>query len=148
MRSIRSFSRARTDGQRGYVLVAAIVLAVLFFGLIQLLLIDSQRELSEARRFKARVMAQVLAENGAELAALGMVERAATEGRAEDAQGTMEGKYNGIVQMGADGVELTRFVITARGKTKGPVQQEANVMLEGEFDKDRRIKINWSRHSQ
>src|SRR5258707_6138860 len=39
--SMRFSSRDRTSSQRGYVLITAIALAVLYFGLMELMLIDS-----------------------------------------------------------------------------------------------------------
>ena len=56
LRSIRSSSRARTS-ERGFALIAAIALSVLYFALMELMLIDSSRELAEARRFRARIVA-------------------------------------------------------------------------------------------
>src|SRR6266545_5727430 len=72
---IRFFSRASISRQRqrGFVLISALVLSVLYFALMELLLIDSSRALNEAQRFRARVVAGALAESGAELAALQMV---------------------------------------------------------------------------
>jgi len=62
LRSIRFFSRGRTTEQRGYVLISAIALAILYFGLMELMLIDSARALRESQRFRARVMAATLAD--------------------------------------------------------------------------------------
>jgi hypothetical protein len=46
LRSIRSSSRARTtEGQKGFALILAIGIAVVFFLLVELMLIDSAREL-------------------------------------------------------------------------------------------------------
>jgi hypothetical protein len=66
--SIKSCNRARTS-ERGIALAIALIVAVLYFGLIELMLYDASRELAEARRFRARIIAVTLAENGAELAA-------------------------------------------------------------------------------
>jgi hypothetical protein len=63
LRSTRSSSRART-AERGFVLGMAMVIAVLYFLLMELLLIDSSRALGEAQRFRSRVVAAALAENG------------------------------------------------------------------------------------
>ena len=56
LRSIRSSSRDRTS-ERGFVLAAAIILAVLYLGLIELLLLDGTRALQEAQRFRSRIVA-------------------------------------------------------------------------------------------
>src|SRR5215213_2449819 len=71
LRSIRSSSRARTS-ERGFALIAALTLALLYFALMELILIDSSRSLAEAQRFRARIMAAAVAEDAAELAALNM----------------------------------------------------------------------------
>src|SRR5258708_13978010 len=70
--SMRFSSRDRTSSQRRYVLITAIALAVLYFGLMELMLIDSSRALREAQRFRSRVVASALAESAAELAAAQM----------------------------------------------------------------------------
>ncbi len=123
MRSIRSSNRARRSDERGYALIAALVLAVLYFGLIELMMIDASRALAEARRFRARAVAQTLAENGAELAAvrLALPDQTASSIRVDDWQGEMAG----TMQKNAGG----QFVIAGTGKTSGlvPVSAEASV---------------------
>ena len=49
-------SRARTTNrsERGIVLVDALVLAVLYFALMELMMVDASRSLQEAQRFRAR----------------------------------------------------------------------------------------------
>ena len=49
MPSIRFFSRGRTESQRGFVLVIALVLAILYFMLMGLVMIDSSRAQTEAQ---------------------------------------------------------------------------------------------------
>src|SRR5260370_11002888 len=84
--SMRSLFRGRTTNQRGYVLISAIALAVLYFGLMELMLIDSSRALREAQRFRSRVVASALAESAAELAAAQMVTRPVANANASDEQ--------------------------------------------------------------
>ncbi|HEX2835669.1 MAG TPA: hypothetical protein VHW00_21830 [Thermoanaerobaculia bacterium] len=131
MRSIRSCSRARSS-EAGYALIAAIVLAVLYFGLVELLMLDSARELAEARRFRARVIAQTLAENGAELAAVEMADpnRSGFSARAEDWQGEMSGHMSKSRCSECPTPEWP-FTIEARGKTKGLMPIETKVALRG-----------------
>jgi hypothetical protein len=123
--SIRSISRARPNSQRGYALIAAIVLTVLYFGLVELMLLDSSRELGEARRFRARIIAQTLAENGAELAAvqLALPERTAASAHAEDWQGEITGEMHKF--------EEGRFEIKGSGTTKGLTPIQAQVQIYG-----------------
>lgn len=121
--STRFFSRARRSSQRGYALISALVLAILYFALIELLLIDSARELAEARRFRARIMAETLAENGAELAALQIVARDNFEGTASDWQGSIRGK---MIKNAAG-----QFDIEAEGRTGGLTESRARVLVRG-----------------
>lgn len=114
----------------------ALVLAVLYFGLIELLLLDSARELSEARRFRARVTAETLAENAAELAALQLVARTATpQFTIETEQGTISGRMTR---------SANDFVIHGEGVTGGITQSTARVELRGRVvDKDVRIQYSY-----
>lgn len=141
MQSISSSRRASTDrqGQRGFALISAVVIAFLYFGLMQLLLVDASRSLHEAQRFRARIVAKTLAENGAELAAINMVSQASGAGTVNDAQGYASGTRT------TDGTG--KFTITAEGLTTGVVKQHATVMLEGTAS-GATIRIEWSRHSQ
>lgn len=116
----------------------ALVLAVLYFGLIELLLLDSARELSEARRFRARITAETLAENAAELAALQIVTRDSTP---QFTLHTDAGIISG--RMTRTGNE---FVIHGEGVTGGITQSTARVELRGRVvDKDVRIQYSYHR---
>ena len=95
--SIRSFNRVRMRDrrhQRGFVLAATLVIAVLYFALMELLLLDATRSLNEAQRFRSHVIASTLAENGAEIAALNMVLSSGASADAQSSQGKMSGKLN------------------------------------------------------
>jgi Tfp pilus assembly protein PilX len=141
LRSIRSSSRARTNrahAQRGFALIAAIVLAILYIGLIELLLVDSARELNEARRFRAKIVAATLAENGAELAAAGLLARNTANVNATDADGTM----TGTMTKDAGG----QFVITGTGASSGLVKTSARVRLEGRVV-GTEVRIQYSMHT-
>lgn len=136
MRSTPSSSRARPSSERGFALVSALVLAVLYFGLIALLLLDSQRELEEARRFRARTVAETLAENAAELAALQIVTKDSTTVNASDWQGTMTGKMN----KGA-----SDFTIEGVGVTAGVTEARAKVVINGRMV-DKEVRIQYTQH--
>ena len=138
--SIRSCSRARTS-ERGFALAMALIIATLYFGLIGLMLFDASRELAEARRFRARIVALTLAENGAEHAAHMMVPdnpplvKAVT---VDDWQGSSAGTRmtNG-----------TDFLIVGTGTTSGVVEIHAKVEINGKVDGDQ-VHIYYTRHSQ
>ena len=143
MPSIRSSSRGHTESQRGFVLVIALVLAILYFMLMGLVMIDSSRAQGEAQRYRARIMAAVLAENGAELACAQMITNTAGLANREDEQGRMTGSY---LRKGVDQVEV-KFEVNGQGETKGVLRQQATVMLEGHIEGST-IHIDYSRHSQ
>jgi len=118
--------------------VLALVLAVLYFGLIELLMIDSARELSEARRFRARIVAETLAENGAELAARQIVTETSTNVTAQDWQGSIEGH---MMKKGGG-----QFEITAAGKTSGLTESVARVRVYGQVY-GATVRIQYTIHS-
>lgn len=144
MPSIRFFSRGRTSSQRGFVLVIALVLAILYFMLMGLVMIDSSRAQVEAQRYRARVVAAALAENAAELACAQMVTLPSGMGQLQDEQGRMYGTYR---RLGGDTSANARFEVTGEADTKGVMSQHATVFLEGHFDGNE-IHIDYSRHSQ
>jgi len=137
LRSIRSFSRARTNSQRGFALVAAVVLAILYVALIELLLLDSARELGEARRFRARVVAATLAENGAELAAASIVSKDSATVNDSDAQGTIFGHMTKTAN---------QFRIRGEGSAAGVVHTSATVQLQGRIE-GKQLKIDYAVHT-
>lgn len=138
MQLTRSCSRARTS-ERGFALIAAIVLAVLYFALMELLLLDSSRELAEAQRFKARVIAAAMAENAAEHAAINLVNAStSTLPRTAVKDGWISG---GMEKTGS------QFDLWGEGETKGVIRQKARVEVRGSVDGGR-IHIHYTRHSQ
>lgn len=136
--STRSSSRARTSSERGFALVTALVLAVLYLGLIELLLMDGTRALQEAQRLRSRVIAATLAENAAELAAEGMVSKFAGDVTSSDAQGEIEGKYTRTGE---------EFVILGRGTTSGVARESASVRIKGRVVGNS-VTIDYAIHSQ
>ena len=138
MRSTRSSSRARTR-ERGYVLVAAITIAVLYFALMELMLIDSSRALREAQRFRSKVVAVTLAESAAELSSASMVTRNAGDSiNADDEQGSMKATCN---------VNGQAFVINAEATTSGVSPVTSSVRVQGRIV-GQRVAIDYTFHSQ
>lgn len=134
----RSSFRARTR-ERGFVLISAIVLAVLYFALMELILIDSSRVLREAQRFHQHVLAVTLAESAAELSAASMVTRNAGDTiNAEDDQGFMKATSK---------VSGTAFDIDAEATTKGVMTVKATVRVQGRIVGSR-VMVDFTYHSQ
>ena len=140
MPSIRSSFRARTR-ERGYALISAIALAVLYFAVMQLIMIDSNRVLHEAQRFRSKVIAEALAENGAELAASQLVitTNAKPPVNATDGDGKMTGTL-------ADR-SPNAFVITGEGTSYGTEPRTATVRLQGRT-LGAKVVVDYSFHSQ
>jgi hypothetical protein len=137
LRSTRSCSRAPRS-ERGYALISALVLAILYFAMIELLLLDSARELAEARRFRARIVAETLAENGAELAALQIVTTEKAQMSAEDWQGGIRGRMT----KNAAG----QFDIEAEGWTLGLDESRAKVLVRGRVVGNR-VRVQYTVHT-
>lgn len=142
MRSIRSFSRVRTSKrrERGFVLIAALTLAILYFALMELMLVDSGRELAEAQRFRSRVVAGIVAENAVELAAHRMAVSGGMTINESDEQGSMRAR------MTRGGGEA--FEIVGEGRTSGVLPQDAKVFVQGRVDASGNISIDYTMHGQ
>lgn len=138
MRSIKSCSRARTS-ERGFALIAALTLAILYFALMELILIDSSRALAEAQRFRARVLAAAHAEDAAEIAAINM--RTRTGGAVEytSADRILKGALR------RDGVN---FELIGEATARGAMIQSASVRVQGRMGEDGVIKIDYTMHGQ
>jgi hypothetical protein len=135
---MRSSFRARTR-ERGYVLIAAIALAILYFALMELMLIDSSRALREAQRFRSHVVAATLAESAAELSAASMVTRNAGDNiNADDEQGSMKANCK---------VAGTAFDIDAEANTSGVMPMKATVRVQGRIV-GQRVMVDFTYHSQ
>jgi phenylalanyl-tRNA synthetase beta subunit len=135
--SIRSSFRARTR-ERGYALISAIALAVLYFAVMQLIMIDSSRVLREAQRFRSKIISHALAENAAELAASQMMLTSVRTVDAKDVDGTMKAALN---------KSAAAFTISAEGTSYGAESRRATVRLQGRVS-GTTIQVDYSFHSQ
>ena len=109
--------------ERGFVLAAALIIAVLYLALMELLLMDSTRALNEAQRYRSQVIAQTLAESGAERASAQMITKFSNNPPSvNDDQGTM----SGTMQHAGN-----NFEITGDGIAKGVPSAKAHVELKG-----------------
>lgn len=146
MPSTRSSFRARTR-ERGYVLITAIALAILYFALMELMLIDSSRALREAQRFRSKVIAATLAESAAELSAASMVTRNTGNSiHADDEQGSMTAEC--VVHSTPKPTEMA-FEIKAEATTGGVQPVKSTVALEGRIETaTSRVIVDYAFHSQ
>jgi hypothetical protein len=124
----------------------AIIVAVLYLGMIELMMLDASRELAAARRFRARVVALTLAENGAELAALRMTDPTHVPKPAshEDELGTISGSLTKGV---ADLNGRIPFVVVGTAESAGLESTSARVRLQG-YILGSSIQIEYAQHSQ
>jgi hypothetical protein len=146
---MRFFSHARTTRreQRGYILVAAIAMSIVYFGLMQLMMIDSSRALREAQRFRSRIVASTLAESAAELAAAGMVKSmSSNSAKASDDQGSMDGQLHLITHV-EDGRVVGTFELIGDAVTAGVQPVKANVRVQGRIQEPQ-VMIDYTFHSQ
>lgn len=125
--------------QRGFVLVTALAISILYFALMELLLIDSSRALGEAQRFRAHIVAGALAESAAELAAFQLIARDNAKIDKQDYQGTM----HGVLQRNSNS-----FVLEGEGVAIGAMKQSAKVRVEGRVGEDKSVKIDFTVHGE
>ena len=123
--------------ERGFVLAAALIIAVLYLALMELLLMDSTRALNEAQRYRSQVIAQTLAESGAERAAAQMVTKLSNSANGEDWQGTMTGTMQ---HPGSS------FEIIGDGIATGVPSAKAHVELKGAVF-GTHIQIDYATHT-
>jgi hypothetical protein len=135
---MRFLFRGRTTEQRGYVLISAIALAILYFALMELMMIESSRALREAQRFRSRVVAATLAESAAELAAAQMITSPGSTTSAQDEQGQMLG---GLRIFG------NQFELNGDGTTSGVAPIKASVRVQGRIEGSH-IAVDYTFHSQ
>lgn len=120
-------------------LIAALALAILYFALMELLLIDSSRALAEAQRYRSKVIATVLAENAAELAAVQMIHRTTANTSLEDEQGAMVGRYS---RSGTDD-----YILSGEGVTSGLHRVRAKAEVQGRVEGSV-VRIDYVLYSQ
>jgi hypothetical protein len=113
------------------------VIAVLYLGLIEMLWFDAAQRMREAQRFRARIEAQTLAENAAELAAQRMVLASSATVDAELPEGIMTGSMTRFAD--------DTFVIEGRGKGSRLLRYEARVTIYGRVN-GADIEIERTRH--
>lgn len=119
--SIRLSDRTRSD--RGFALITALLIAVLYLSLIEIALRDATETIRQAHRVRSRIASQILAENAIELAAENMFLAPGGSVNLEDELGTMSGKYQSLPG--------NRFEIRGEGVSAGVMPAESSVVLRG-----------------
>lgn len=113
----------RDRDERGFVLIAALLISLLFFGLIELALRDTTEAVRSAHRQRARFASEILADNGIELAAAGMVYEIPKTEERTSRDGLMRGTFRPLPG--------NRFELRGEGRSGGVVSVETRVVLRG-----------------
>ena len=114
--SIRRW-RHGSNSERGFALISVLIVALRYFAFLQLLLTESSEAFRAAERYRARVVARIMADNAAELAAEGLVMTVS-----QKAEGTLpEGRMEATLTQPLAG----KFVIDARGEATGSMPASA-----------------------
>jgi hypothetical protein len=148
---VRHRRRPVRPSERGFALALAVIVAVLYFALIELLMIDASRDLAQARQFRAHVIAQTLAENAVELAALQIFDPGAgpLNVNEEDWQGKMLATRHKslpvIEDPNAPPPPLT-FTLKGSGETAGLVKARAAVTVQGRIEEGK-VLIDYTNHA-
>lgn len=112
-----------TTSQRGYALLTALILALLYFGLMELVLIESTEAVRGASRFRSRVTAEILAQNGADLAAEEMVSRFTRDEESDLPGGHVIASYRRMPD--------ASFEIASAGTSEGPFSARRSLRIAG-----------------
>ena len=136
---MRSFSREAIRDERGYVLISVLILAVLYLGLMELMLRESSDAFRSATRFRSRIVSQSLAEDGVELAARRIVERDSAKVKYDTADGKVD------ATMKRTGEES--FEIASSATSAGVSSSSAMVKVIGHIS-GKQIYVDRTIHSQ
>lgn len=117
-----SSSRGRDEG--GFIVVAVLFVALLYFGLILMIYREQSELIRSVQRYRASVIVKVMAENAAEAAAAGMTETDSATIDETSGDNTLQADYSRIGKS-------TRFVIDAGARHQGLSPAEAHVRIEG-----------------
>ena len=139
---IGSSRHARSENERGWVLLSVLVIATLYFALITLILWESTMRYRAAQRFRARVVAQALAESAAEMSARGLENGMSGKIGTEIDDGILVGESSVL----GDSNNGT-FHITAAGESSGVMKAQASVEVWGRL-RGGRVIIDRTLHSQ
>ena len=113
----------RERDERGFVLISALLISLLFFGLIELALRDTTEAVRSAHRQRARFASEILADNGIELAAAGMVYEIPKNETRANRDGTMNGTFTPLPG--------NRFELRGEGTSGGVAVVKTSIVLRG-----------------
>ena len=121
------------------------MIAFLFFSLVAVIFMESTMALKSAHHFRAHLVAENLADSGAELAAASMRLRRSSTVSTKTDDGTISGTYE--LHATAD-PDLSTFIITGVGVSSGVDPIEATVKVYGTMSASGSIHVESTFHSQ
>ncbi len=127
------------EGQRGFVLLTVLILALLFFALMGIVLTESIDAYRGAQRLRSRATAQALAETGAELVARDMITKLATSVNVDLQDGHVRAEYKRLPN--------DLFEIESTGRTTGSFRASSTLKLTGQIS-GTEIKVMRAEYSQ
>lgn len=116
----------RADADRGFALIGALLIALLLLVLMSVLLTDLTRVTRGAATGRSRVVAESLAESGAELAARHMMLGLSSNFRQELPQGEFEARWHRLATT-LPGIWRFEIHVTATSATLPPHRAELSV---------------------
>ena len=111
--------------EKGFVILGALFLALIYFASVELLLADTTARLLELRRTRARMAAEILADNAVELSADSMVVRLSVDAEKTTEEGTMMSTYRTepdgtfVIEANAVTAAGARARVQMRGRVTG-----------------------------
>ncbi|HXI12846.1 MAG TPA: hypothetical protein VNM92_09375 [Thermoanaerobaculia bacterium] len=133
-----------SKGERGFVLLSVLLLALLYFGMMELMAIETSEAARSASRFRSRIVAQTLAESAAEVGLHKMLYSSSRSATSEGIDGTMTSEQT----LNPDG----SFEIRASGVSRGAFSMRATVSIYGRAtirdDGSTELSIDRTLHSQ
>ena len=118
----------RAEREKGFALIGALMIALLLLILMSVLLTDLTRVTRSAATGRSRVVAEALAESGAELAARHMMLGLQSNFRQKLPEGEFEASWNRFATTLPD---VWRFEIRVRARSTTVPPYEANLTIAG-----------------
>lgn len=132
----------RTERSRGFALIGALMVAILFFLLVSILLTDLIRVTRSSATGRSRLVAESLAESGAELAARHMLLGL----QSDFAQDLPEGSFEASWQRYPTNLpDLWRFEITVEARSRVLPPHNSILFVEGMY-KAGVVEVRRTRH--
>lgn len=132
----------RADRERGFALIGALMVAILFFLLVSVLMTDLMRVTRSSATGRSRLVAESLAESGAELAARHMMLGLQSNFSQELPEGSFTAKWQ---RYPTNLPDIWRFEITVQARSRIVPPHESTLLVEGVYQAGE-LDIRKTRH--